>query len=73
MDTLFIIINLFVKEFENVSLDLVKLGAPFHWVISIEVGEHIPSQYQLAYIGNNYNFESSFKHLFLNVVKQLTN
>ncbi|XP_023342126.1 uncharacterized protein LOC111711894 isoform X3 [Eurytemora carolleeae] len=34
------------------SEDLVKLGAPFDWVISIEVGEHIPSQYQLAYIDN---------------------
>ena len=57
----YIIIKFFIKELKNVCLDLVKLGAPFDWVISIEVGEHIPSQYQLAYIGNNYNFNHLLK------------
>ena len=52
----YVIINLIIKELENVCTDLVKLGAPFDWVISVEVGEHIPSQYQLAYIGKKYNF-----------------
>ncbi|XP_023347546.1 uncharacterized protein LOC111716340 [Eurytemora carolleeae] len=28
------------------------LGAPFDWVVSIEVGEHIPAEYMMIYIDN---------------------
>ncbi|XP_023346420.1 uncharacterized protein LOC111715330 [Eurytemora carolleeae] len=32
--------------------DFDALGAPFDWVISIEVGEHIPAEYMMVYIDN---------------------
>ena len=34
------------------------LGAPFDWVVSIEVGEHIPAEYTKIYIGTIYTSNS---------------
>ena len=35
-------------------IDFDLLGAPFDWVMSIEVGEHIPAEYMLTFVGNIY-------------------
>ena len=40
------------KIFKLIDFDL--LGAPFDWVMSIEVGEHIPAEYILTFVGNVY-------------------
>ena len=49
-------INSFTKKKYQIDgaykcLDFDALGAPFDWVISIEVGEHIPAEYMMIYIG----------------------
>jgi len=51
--------SVYIKKYqidgEYKCLDFDALGAPFDWVISIEVGEHIPAEYMMVYIGIIFN------------------